>query len=244
MQEIRKLSPESFSVRGDFAHPAAWEQLLALVEQRHQNFDGIVNCVGVLDMRRLECLQEHEIESIIRANFLSVIYGAQAALPIMRRQKKGVLITVGSLGGMVPMPHASLYSAAKYAVRGFSLSLSEELKGTGVEASLLTLGPVHTKMLEAEARGEDCVIAFINKPLSPERVADCIVSLLRDPQREMIVPAATGLLSKVCNVMPELFGLCYGILGWIGAFRLRRYRRQLTPLTSFSNWENSNVRTS
>ncbi len=227
MKEIERLSPESASFRGDFAHPETWAKLLSMVNRKYGKLDGLVNCIGVLGTCKLESLHETDVETVVGANCLSVIFGAQAVLPVMRRQSQGVMITVGSLGGMVPMPHASLYCATKHAVRGFSLSLSEELKGTGVEASLLTLGPVYTRMLEAEARNEDCVISFINKSLSPNRVAECILSLLQNPRREIVLPPVTGLLSKLCNVIPGLFGLCYGIFRRVGAIRLQRYRREI-----------------
>jgi short-subunit dehydrogenase len=165
-------------------------------------------------------------------------------LPIMRRQKQGAIVTIGSLGGIVPMPFASLYCATKHAVRGFSLSLSEELKGTGVDASLLSLGPVHTRMLDAEAGSDQSIIAFINKPREPVRVAESIVSLLQRPRREMIIPSATGALSIMCGLAPGLFNICYRILRQVGIIRLHSYRRKHSIPTQHLNWENYNVRTS
>lgn len=244
MEEIRAFSPRSSSFQGDLSQPETWQELVGYVERKYHAIDGLVNCVGTLNTKNLEHLSECEIESAIRTNFLNVIYGAQAVLPTMRRQKQGAIITIGSLGGIVPMPSAALYCATKHAVRGFSLSLSEELKGTGVEASLLSLGPVHTTMLEAEARSEQCVIAFINKPLDPARVAESIVSLLRRPRREMTLPPATGALSIMCSLAPGLFGICYRILRQVGNIRLQSYRRKHSIPTQLLNWENYNVRIS
>jgi short-subunit dehydrogenase len=243
MEEIRVLSPSSSSFRGDLSHPETWQELVGYVERRYQIIHGLVNCVGSLNVKNLDDLSGSEIEAAIRANFLSVIYGSQALLPTMRRQKHGAIITIGSLGGIVPMPFASLYCATKHAVRGFSLSLSEELKGTGVDASLLSLGPVHTKMLEAEASSDQCTIAFINKPLAPARVAESIVSLLQRPRREMILPPATGAFSIMCSVAPGLFSIFYRILRQVGIIRLQSYRREHSIPTPLMNWENYNVRT-
>ena len=226
MEEIGVFSPVSSSFRGDLSHPEAWKELVRYVERKYQSIHGLVNCVGTLNSKNLEQLSECEIESAMRENFLSVIYGAQAVLPTMRRQKRGAIITIGSLGGTVPMPFASLYCATKHAVRGFSLSLSEELKGTGITASLLSLGPVHTRMLETEALSKRSVIAFINSPLPPARVAESIVSLLRRPRREMILPRMTGALSIICSIVPSLFGICYRILRQVGIVRLESYRRK------------------
>ena len=244
MQEIRSFSPRSSSFRGDLSRPGTWQELIGYVEKKYQAIHGLINCIGTLNTRNLENLSGSEIESAINANLLSVIYGAQASLPTMRRQKQGTIITIGSIGGIVPMPFASLYCATKHAVRGFSLSLSEELKGTGIHASILSLGPVLTKMLETEARNEQCVIAFINKPLPPTRVAESIVSLLQRPRREMILPPATGALSILCHIAPAFFGLCYRILRQVGKIRLQSYRKNQPIPSPLLNWENYNVRTS
>jgi short-subunit dehydrogenase len=244
MQEIKVPSPRSSSFRGDLSRPEIWQELVGFVEHRYEAIHGLVNCVGTLNVKNLESLSGSEIESAIRANFSSVIFGAQALLPIMRRQKQGAIVTIGSLGGIVPMPFASLYCATKHAVRGFSLSLSEELKGTGVDASLLSLGPVHTRMLDAEAGSDQSIIAFINKPREPVRVAESIVSLLQRPRREMIIPSATGALSIMCGLAPGLFNICYRILRQVGIIRLHSYRRKHSIPTQHLNWENYNVRTS
>ena len=243
MEEMRTLSPRSTSFRGDLGCGVTWQELVGFVESRYRVIHGLVNCVGTINIKNLEDLSGSEIESAIRANFLSVMYAAQALLPTMRRQRHGVIITVGSLGGIVPMPFASLYCAMKHAVRGFSLSLSEELRGTGVNASLLSLGPVHTGMLEAEAGSDQCVISFVNKPLPTTRVAESIVSLLRRPQRERILPPVTGVLSIMCHFAPSIFAICYRLLRHVGLIRLQSYRREHSIPTQLLNWENYHVRT-
>lgn len=244
MNEIRGLSPGSTSFRGDLSNPGTWQELVDHVVRRYQFIHGLVNCVGTLNVRNLESLSGTEVDSALKANIASVIYGAQEILPTMRRQKQGAIITVGSLGGIVPMPLMSLYCATKHAVRGFSLSLSEELKGTGIDVSLLSIGSVDTRMLEAEASSDQCVISFINRPLQPARVAESIVSLLQRPRREMILPRATGALSIMCNFAPCLFGICYRILQHVGRIRLRGYRREHSIPAQLLNQEYCNVRTS
>ena len=62
--------------------------------------------------------------------------------PIQRTDQldgQGRIIILGSLGGIVPMPHEAVYAATKFAVRGFSLSLGEELRHSGVSVSLIRI---------------------------------------------------------------------------------------------------------
>jgi len=243
MEEIKVFSPGSSSFEGDLSLSNTWQELVGCAEHRYQTIHGLVNCVGTINIRRLENLSGIEIESVLRANFLSVIYGVQAVLPVMRNQKQGAIITIGSLGGIIPMPYVALYSATKHAVRGLSLSLSEELKGTGVEACLVSAGPVLTTMLEAEAFSDECVISFINRPLRPARVAESVVSLLQRPRREIVLPPVIGKLAVICQLVPGLFAICYRALRQVGTVRLRAYRRQHSIQTQLLIPENPNVRT-
>ena len=77
------------------------------------------------------------------------------------------------------MPYSAVYSATKFALRGFSFSLAEELKGTGVSISLITPGSVVTKMLDYEAQDDHTAIAFLTKPVSPAFVADAVLKLIQ-----------------------------------------------------------------
>ena len=67
------------------------------------------------------------------------------------------------------MPYSAVYSATKFALRGFSFSVAEELKGTGVNVSLITPGSVVTKMLDHEAHSNNSAMSFVSKPISPDK---------------------------------------------------------------------------
>ena len=145
----------------------------------------------------------------------------------MLAQKHGRIINVGSLGGIVPMPFETLYSAAKFAVRGFTLSLQEELRGTGVSVSLISVGSVRTNMLDAEARDDHSTISFVNRPLDPLRVATAVWSNILKPKREVILPAVTGRLSFLLNMFSGLRSLAWPVLNFVGRRNLTRYRSAL-----------------
>jgi short-subunit dehydrogenase len=161
LQEVRRTSPQSISVTGDFCSLHAWDELVEAVEKKFQRIDVLVNCIGAIVPGTLETVSEEDIQRVISTNIISVVNGVKAVLPIMRRQGKGQIINVGSLGGILPMPFETLYSATKFAVRGLSLSLSEELKGTGIAVSLISPGPVRTKMLDLEATDDFSTITFV-----------------------------------------------------------------------------------
>lgn len=80
-------------------------------------------------------------------NFHGVVNGTRAFLPILVEQDEGVIVNTSSVFGLVGMPGQSAYCSAKFAVRGFTDSLRQELRGTGVSAVNVHPGGVNTNIV-------------------------------------------------------------------------------------------------
>lgn len=80
-------------------------------------------------------------------NFDGVVHGTRAFLPILQRQDAGTIVNTSSVFGLVGMPYQSAYCAAKFAVRGFTDSLRQELRGSGVRAATVHPGGVKTNIV-------------------------------------------------------------------------------------------------
>ncbi|HVV19073.1 MAG TPA: SDR family NAD(P)-dependent oxidoreductase [Pseudonocardiaceae bacterium] len=79
-------------------------------------------------------------------NFHGVVNGTRAFLPILVEQDDGVIVNTSSVFGLLGMPNQSAYCAAKFAVRGFTDSLRQELRGTGVGAVNVHPGGIRTNI--------------------------------------------------------------------------------------------------
>ena len=79
-------------------------------------------------------------------NFRGVVNGTRAFLPILVAQDDGAIVNTSSVFGLVGMPHQSAYCAAKFAVRGFTDALRQELRGTGVRAVTVHPGGITTNI--------------------------------------------------------------------------------------------------
>jgi NAD(P)-dependent dehydrogenase (short-subunit alcohol dehydrogenase family) len=79
-------------------------------------------------------------------NFQGVVNGTRAFLPILVAQDDGVIVNTSSVYGLVGMPYQSAYCASKFAVRGFTDALRQELRGTGVRAVTVHPGGVTTNI--------------------------------------------------------------------------------------------------
>ena len=209
-----------------------WSRIIRIIVKRHGTIDSLIHCSGILIPGTASSLSEDQIRAMLEVNVLSLVYGCRSVLPVMRRQHSGHIITIGSLGGVLPMPYEPIYSATKFALRGFSLSFNEELRGTGIHCSLISSGPVKTRMLDEEAQDPDSVIAFMTKPIQAERVAETVLSLLDHPKPEVLLPYTAGLSSRLLAFTPRLFGLIFRLLAPYGEWQRNRYVNERAIVSS------------
>jgi NAD(P)-dependent dehydrogenase (short-subunit alcohol dehydrogenase family) len=85
-------------------------------------------------------------EWLRQINFDGVVNGTRAFLPILVEQDDGVIVNTSSVFGLVGMPYQSAYCASKFAVRGFTDALRQELRGTGVRAVTVHPGGIKTNI--------------------------------------------------------------------------------------------------
>jgi short-subunit dehydrogenase len=79
-------------------------------------------------------------------NFWGVVHGTRAFLPILLAQDDGVIVNTSSVFGLVGVPYQSAYCASKFAIRGFTDALRQELRGTGVRAVTVHPGGITTNI--------------------------------------------------------------------------------------------------
>ena len=72
----------------------------------------------------------------------------KAVLPIMRKQKSGVIVNISSIGGLVGVPLNSAYVGSKFALEGFSESMKYELEGFGIKIILIEPGAIQTDLIQ------------------------------------------------------------------------------------------------
>lgn len=138
--------------------------------------DVLVNDAGIAWRESFEENSIEQITQIVNVNLLGAILLTHAVLPGMLERHHGAIISVASVAAHIAVD--PLYSATKFGLRGFSLSLHRELAGSGVSASIVSPGFVRTP-LNRHMR--------LRMP-GPEIVAKAIADLVVHPRREVIVP--------------------------------------------------------
>lgn len=116
----------------DVADAAAVEAFARDVRQDFGRASILINNAGVGLFGTFEELTIAEFDWLFRINFWGVIHGCKFFLPLLRQEKEARIVNMSSVFGLIAPPGQTAYGASKYAVRGFSESLREELRGTSI----------------------------------------------------------------------------------------------------------------
>ena len=120
---------------------------VAAAVQRYGRVDVAVNNAGYSILGNFEELTNAEIGSQFATNFWGVVNVMRAALPVMRAQRSGRLITISSVAGVVGLKHCAAYGAAKFAVEGLSLAVRTEVERFGIAVTVVEPGFFRTELL-------------------------------------------------------------------------------------------------
>lgn len=224
--------PKASVVRADVRDAAALEELARHAVATFGRVDAVVNCAGVIVPGAIDTCPAEDITRQLDTNLGGTIKVTRAFLPQFKRQGSGHLVLIASLAGMVPIPGESIYAASKFAVRGFAHSIAHELRGTGVQVTVVCPDSTRTRMLEIEARDDGSSLSFSSAAMEPEEVARAIVGALRRPRLEVTVPGLRGRVIRSLGAMPVVFGWLYPLIDAMGRRRKERYRQTLSLLTS------------
>lgn len=126
--QIRAAGGEALAVPTDVADAAAVERLAQAAEARFGRIDVWVNNAGVAAIGAFDRVPVADHARIIDVNLKGAIHGAHAAMRRFVAQGHGVLVNVGSVESIVPLPYQSSYAASKYGMLGLSRALNEEMR--------------------------------------------------------------------------------------------------------------------
>jgi NAD(P)-dependent dehydrogenase (short-subunit alcohol dehydrogenase family) len=181
----------------DVTDHAGFTAFLDEVERRLGPLDVMVNNAGIMPIAPIV---EESAESITRQleiNLRAVIHGTQEAVRRMEPRRTGHIVNIASLAGRLGVPNMATYCATKHGVVGFSEAVRLELRGTGVEMTVVMPYFARTELATgmANARGQ--------KFVTPEDVASATLAALQRPRFDVYVPRSTGWLVHFGNLLPR-----------------------------------------
>lgn len=183
---LRRLAAEigqdAFAVTCDLTDSASVTTMAAEIESRLGAVpDIVVNNAGVFRVSPLESMSTDLFTDVVNTNLTGPFLVVTAFLKQMRMRGSGHFVTIGSIADRVIFPENGAYAPAKYALRAMHEVLREELRGSGVRASLVSPGSVDTAMWDGITFGKERTVPDGAARLSVNDVAAAVVFALTQP---------------------------------------------------------------
>ncbi|WP_062985870.1 SDR family NAD(P)-dependent oxidoreductase [Nocardia anaemiae] len=184
---------------------------------------AVFNNAGVaVSSSVLDAVPEDD-EWLRQINFDGVVNGTRAFLPILVEQNQGTIVNTSSVFGLLGMPNQSAYCAAKFAVRGFTDALRQELRGTGVSAVNVHPGGITTNIArnarvrkDPEGRGrshEQMAAEFEAITMtSPDKAAEIICRGVERGKSRILVGPDAYVFDALARVAPTHYYDIFSVL--------------------------------
>ena len=205
--EIRANGGDALPVVIDVTQHDQIQAMVGATIDRYGRVDVLFNNAGFGRLDWFEALDPiQDIERQITVDLLGVIWTARAVLPQMYKQRSGHIINMSSIAGWAAPPLYSVYSAAKFGVRGFTEALRRETASMGVHVSAIYPGSSPTEF--QKHIGENRAKKRFSTPewlrVTPEEVAQGVVSLAKRPRRSLFLPKIMGLSVFINSHFPGI----------------------------------------
>jgi len=187
----------------DVADADACVDLFKKAQYEFGRVDILVNNAGYHKRGLFESVAAEDLGRMIDVNLKAPIILCRNALPYLRESDAAAIINVASLAGRAPIPGSATYSSSKFGLRAFTFALAEELRDTNVKLAIVSPGPVDTGFIMSDV--EQVSDLTFSQPISTaEEVAQAILDLCGNKQREQVMPAISGYLTTLSYLIPWL----------------------------------------
>ncbi len=210
-----KVTLQTLNVADEKAVYAWAEQVVA----DHGQVNLIINNAGVALSGTVAGLSLEDYRWIMDVNFWGVVYGSKAFLPKLEAAGEGHIVNISSIFGLASQPLMSGYNASKFAVRGFTESLRQDLELTrsGVSATSVHPGGIKTNIAKAARMTDSCEQAtgvsnadatadferlFIN---TPEKAARTIIAGIVKNKRRVLIGPDAKLFDLLVRFLPASY---------------------------------------
>jgi len=170
---IRRAGGRAEPVVTELAEEQSIRNLVRVTAERFGRLDILVNNAGITHSARLEETRTEDLDRCWTINARAPFLLCREALPLLRRSEAATIVNVSSVVGVKGYPLQSAYTASKHALRGMSIALAEELRGTSIRVHVICPGAVDTGMVgqvRPDIRREDLI--------GPDEVAELVLYLV------------------------------------------------------------------
>lgn len=195
LEEIQKDYPENiFAVEADVTKKDEVQNVIDKTVEKFGRIDVLFNNAGIMPVNNLDQLAHDEWENMLNINVKGVLNGIAAALPVMKKQQSGHVISTSSVLGYEVLPGYAAYSGTKYAVRAIMEGLRQEEHQNNIKTTIIAPGSVKTELFDSinNAEVRNGLKDAMKQPgsemmgLDPEEIAQAVAFVI-DTSKNMAV---------------------------------------------------------
>jgi NAD(P)-dependent dehydrogenase (short-subunit alcohol dehydrogenase family) len=229
LSEIVAAHPEtSLPIALDVNKQAELDEAVAATEAAFGGIDVLVNNAGYGYLAAVEEGEESEVRAMFETNFFAVTALLRRVLPGMRARRRGHIVNISSIGGLLGNPGSGYYNASKFAIEGLTQALAKEVGPHGIRVTLIEPGPFRTDWAGRSLR---MVKAPLDAYAGTFGVRRTLLLQSAGKQPGDPVRAADAIIKVVASADPPLHLL-------LGKSSIERMREKLDELRrSIDDWE-------
>ncbi|MBN8869429.1 MAG: SDR family NAD(P)-dependent oxidoreductase [Solirubrobacterales bacterium] len=205
VEEAKAIGNRASGFGLDVTDREAFRELLQRVDSEHGPIDVVVNNAGIASASVNILDQEPAItERTIDINLKGTMNGTIEAIALMAPRRRGHVVNVASLAGILGVPGLAAYAASKFGVVGFTESVRMEFADQGLKFACVMPGPVATGMMDGTASSP--VVSM----LTPEQMAAAIVEGIEAEKPRVALPRSSYLLARLSSIVSPGFAIKLG----------------------------------
>ena len=186
VSEINSLGGRAYPLQADISNENSVNELIKKVLEKNNKIDILVNNAGITKDGLLMRMKTEDWQKVLDLNLSGVFYCTRAVSRQMLKQKKGRIINITSVVGLMGNPGQANYSAAKAGVVGLTQSAAKEFASRGITVNAVAPGFISTDMTK-DLKSESILMAIpLGRFGSPEDVAGAVRFLAADPSAAYI----------------------------------------------------------
>jgi short-subunit dehydrogenase len=164
--------------------------------------DILINNAGFGVFENFSEANLETMEQMMDVNYMGTVRFTKAVMPYMLEAKSGHIVNIASLAGKIGTAKSSGYCASKHAVLGFTNSLRQELKGSGIVITAVNPGPIDTPFFDLADPTGNYSSKMKAYMLSPEQVGQAVIRAIIKRKMEINLPVLFGWAAKFIVVFP------------------------------------------
>ncbi|WP_028937467.1 SDR family oxidoreductase [Pseudonocardia spinosispora] len=197
----------------DVTDPAQVRASVAEAIDRAGAIDVLVNNAGHGLVGALEELSDEQIRRVLGTNVFGVLAVTRAVLPHLRARRRGHIVQMSSVGGVVANPGHALYGTSKFALEGMSEALAGEVAPFGIRVTIVEPGPFRTDFAGRSMEFAEPIDDYRgtpagslrerfseqngNQPGDPRKAAEAIIAAVRDESSPLRLPLGPAAVTRI-----------------------------------------------